>query len=53
MEKNSKQNNTIAVEILEEIDNQINFGLNLKEFNKIFHKIVTKYIEDQLKWKQI
>lgn len=49
MEKKSKHNNTIAVEILEEIDNQIKYGLNLKEFNKIFHKIVTKYIEDQLK----
>lgn len=49
MEKKSKQNNTIAVEILEEIDNQIKYGLNLKEFNKVFHRIVTKSIEEQLK----
>ena len=53
MEKKSKHSNTIAVEILEEIDNQIKYGLNLKEFNKFFHKIVTKSIEEQLKWKQI
>ncbi|MBA7520531.1 hypothetical protein ES705_12627 [subsurface metagenome] len=48
MEKKSEQNKTIAVEIIEEIDNQIKYGLNLKEFNKVFHKIVTISIEEQL-----
>ena len=49
MEKQSKESNKIAVKILEEIRDHIKYGLNLKEFNKAFHKIVTKSIEEQLK----
>lgn len=49
MAKNERQQETITQNIIEEIDKQIKYGLNIKEFNKYFHKIITKAIEEQLK----
>ncbi len=48
MNKKINQEETITGEIIKQIDNQIKSGLNIKEFNKLFHKIITKSIEEQL-----
>lgn len=49
MAKKRKLQEMITQNIIEEIDKQIKHGLNIKEFNKYFHKIITKAIEEQLK----
>ena len=42
------QTKSIADKIIKEIDDQVKHGLNIKEFNKIFHYVIKKSIEEQL-----
>ncbi len=48
MAKKNKDFDTISENVIKEIENHIKYGLEIKEFNKKFHEIVTKSIGEYL-----